>query len=227
MALASMRVGDVVLDMTVYPRHQPDPYQLRELKMALEAGAKFPPIVLEHGTRRCVDGFHRTMATKAILGDDALVAVDERKYETEAALFQEAMFLNSRHGQGLTKYDRVRCILMARKMGIADEETASRLQITMKYFEDTVLTRTATGPDAEMVPLKSTSGPRLAGRMATVEQLAANQRSSGMPVGFYVAQLINALNGDLVNWDDAALCRRLEDLAGLLGDALAKRPGGA
>lgn len=222
MAQVQIPAGAAVLDFSVYPRHALDPFNLSQLRQAMAAGAIFPPPLLQEGTLRVVDGFHRITVWKEARGDDGLIDAETRAYPDEAALFAEALLLNSRHGRNLTTYDRLKSILIARKLGIPDGETAQHLQITTETLDSLVITRTGTGDDGRIIPLKLTSAPAGAGRSLTAQQLAANDRAGGMPVGYYCGQIVNALAGDLVNWSDGHLTGKLQHLHDLLGEALAK-----
>jgi hypothetical protein len=217
-----VRAVDLVLDESIYPRHGIDDTHVRQLAEARRAGIDLPPVVVQRHTNRVVDGFHRIAAELREAGEEALISVEWRDYPSDAALFADAMLLNSRHGQVLATYDRVRCIALARQLGIPDIETAARLQITVETVERLILTRTAIGPEAALVPLKFTAAS-LAGRELTGEQFRANDRASGMSVLFSVNQVLNAISGDLLDWRNEALVGRLETLREVLNRVLDER----
>jgi hypothetical protein len=218
--VVEVKVSECVLDMALYPRHCVDQGNVQSLREALRAEAKFPPIVLERKTMRIVDGASRLTATREEQGDEALIRAYLRDYPSEAALLSEAIQLNASHGRRLTTYDRARCIQLARELGLTDAEVAKSLRITVEKVEQIVNTRFTMGPDDKVVPIKLTSAPVLAGRQATPHQLVANKGAGGMPVGFYVSQLLNAIGGELVDWSNADLVDRLLRLHAVLGDAL-------
>lgn len=59
-----VRIGDVRWDPSVYPRSKWSTATIERYAEALESGAGFPPIVLEAGTGRLLDGKHRFEAYK-------------------------------------------------------------------------------------------------------------------------------------------------------------------
>ena len=58
----TIAIGDVKFDGEIYPRTKPSSSIIEEYADALAGGAKFPPIVLEQGTNRLLDGYHRWKA---------------------------------------------------------------------------------------------------------------------------------------------------------------------
>ena len=55
-------VDAVVFDGAIYPRTKPSSSIITEYADALAGGATFPPIILEQGTNRLLDGYHRWKA---------------------------------------------------------------------------------------------------------------------------------------------------------------------
>jgi hypothetical protein len=217
-----VRCLDMVIDPAIYPRAGIDEYHVGRLAEAIRAGVELPEIVLEEGTKRIVDGVHRSRSALRAGGSEATFPCVLRRYENDAALFAEAMLLNSRHGQPLSNYDRTRSILLARRLGIEDGQTAAALQISIEHVEKLVLERTGTGPDAELVPLKFTA-MRLAGSHLTAEQLVANRQAGGMGPGFYVRQVLNLVEGRLIDLTDESLLASLERLQVALTEILQAR----
>jgi hypothetical protein len=218
-----VKVAELVLDWEIYPRHGLDMTNVRKLVEARRAGMELPPVVVERASKRVVDGFHRVRAELKVGGAEALIGVTWKDYVDDAARFADAMLLNSRHGQGLSSYDRVRCLLLARQLGIPDGETAAHLQITVETAERLVLERTAIGPAAEMVPLKFTDA-HLHGRTLTPEQIRGNVAASGKSLAYSAGQILNALENGLVDWSNAGMVVRLETLRQALTAALDALP---
>jgi DNA modification methylase len=57
-----IQINDVVYDGSIYPRVKPSSSVIAEYADALAGGANFPPIILEQGTNRLLDGYHRWKA---------------------------------------------------------------------------------------------------------------------------------------------------------------------
>lgn len=221
--MVEMAISHLVLDFELYPRHDVDATNVREMVHALEAGIELPPILVDRASKRVVDGFHRVYAARRRGGDEATIRAELRDYADDAAIFAEAMWINARHGRRLTPWDRARCILLARKLGVSDEETAARLQITRERLAEFAMERTATAPNGDLIPLKFSSVPSLSGRTLTAEQVEANEHAGGMRAGYYASKLYLALESGLVDWEDNRLVARLEQIYRFLGEHLPLR----
>jgi hypothetical protein len=220
MKVEQIPVSQVVLDFELYPREKLDPFNLSGLREALRAGAKFPPVILDRATNRASDGFHRATATRLERGEDELIEVEFRDYPSNAALFEEAMLLNSRHGARLSSRDRTRCALLARELGISDAKTASLLQIRPEKLEQKLTIGVATSPDDKIVPIKAAAVPHLAAVRLTPRQTVGIERSSGHPIRVHIYQLRNALAQDLVNTADLELLHSLGELQAAISQFL-------
>ena len=55
-------LGDVVIDLSIYPREKWSSATVNVYADAIKGGAKFPQIILEEGTNRLLDGLHRIKA---------------------------------------------------------------------------------------------------------------------------------------------------------------------
>lgn len=73
-----IKLDDVKYDGSIYPRVKPSSTVIAEYADALAGGAKFPPIVLEVGTNRLLDGYHRWKA-HVKLRDEYQLSLDESK----------------------------------------------------------------------------------------------------------------------------------------------------
>lgn len=62
--MSEIRLSEVVWDSAIYPREKWNTTTIARYADALEAGAQFPPIILEAETNRLLDGKHRLEAHK-------------------------------------------------------------------------------------------------------------------------------------------------------------------
>jgi transcriptional regulator with XRE-family HTH domain len=99
-------IGDVVLDMAIYPRDGWSQPTVERYAEALKAGDQFPPIMLEEGTNRLLDGMHRYQAHMQ-LGLAEIRAEHRRVPEGEPPLLYAAT-LSARHGDRITGKDMQR-----------------------------------------------------------------------------------------------------------------------
>lgn len=100
---ATVPIGAVVFDMTIYPRAEWSARTVERYADALRAGEALPPIVLEAETNRLLDGLHRL---KAHQSTGATVIEVERHVIPEgvpAKLY--AASLSARHGDRMTGDD--------------------------------------------------------------------------------------------------------------------------
>jgi hypothetical protein len=215
----------LVLDYAVYPRHDINDDNLRSIARAIQAGTPLPVIVVEAKTNRVVDGWHRVKATLRVLGVNANITAEYRTYPDEATLLEEAIRLNAGHGARLTRYDQARCSILAEEMGLSEDRLAGALHLTLDSVRDlkvkkTALAPTPAGQPASRIPIKATL-IEMHGQQLSERQVKANDFAGGMTPRFYVNQVINLLEGDLIDESNEQLMGALKRLASLLEQRLA------
>lgn len=216
----TIRAADLVLDFDLYPRHRLDDTNIRRITDALEAGEKLPPVIACSATNRVADGFHRT---EAVLrrDPDGTIRVQFHDYPTEQDLFLDAVARNARHGVTLNNWDRARVIQLGDRLGVDPAAVAGALAVTIDVTEKLRAARTAYTPDGQPVAIKR-SARHLAGHQLTERQERANRRSQGWPVWFHCDQIVNAIEGDLVDWTDQKNREGLDRLTAALEGVLAR-----
>jgi len=73
-----IELSGIVYDAKIYPREKWSSHTVKVYVDALKGGAEFPPIILEEGTNRLIDGVHRWKAYQ-----DYLAAYREAEKETQ------------------------------------------------------------------------------------------------------------------------------------------------
>lgn len=220
----SVPLPDLVLDWSIYPRHDVDGQQVGYMVEALRSGHELPPIVADKASKRIVDGFHRYRAYSETLGRDAEVAVILKPYASDAEMFEDAMRYNASHGKNLTTFDRTRCLMIAERLKITRERIMGILHwepATEERIRRTRYSGPLNGPRSR-VPLKRTIEHK-AGEKLTERQVKANSKLSGMRQAFYPNQLIELLEADLVDTENENLIARLRHLYDLLGRFFERR----
>ncbi len=218
--MRNMKVSELIIDFDLYPRNNVDKTHVRHLVDALEAGAELPPVLVDKKSKRVIDGVHRTRAALRHVGADGEISVIEKPYTNDAEMFLDAMRLNSAHGAKLDSADRVHCAIVAERLSISIEDVAGALQVRVDRFGSLVADRTATCGRLK-VALKRTNR-HMAGHKLSKQQREANERSSGMNQQFYVNQVIDLIESDLLNKENEKLMEKLSRLHELLGEALAR-----
>lgn len=236
-----VKTSELVLDFDFYPRRTVDSQHTSYIAAAIEAGAQMPPIIACAKTKRVADGFHRIRAVESLFGTNATIEVIFKRYTNDTALFRDAMQLNSNHGRALTKYDRTHCALLANKLNISIKHVAADLGMAEKKVAILLVDRTASAPlrvaidvkphegearqpvaygkaskgKQNLIPLKRTIA-HMSGKALSADQIAANDKLSGMNQTFYVNQLITLFQSGLINRDNENLIARLVVLKDIL-----------
>ncbi len=219
-----MPLGGLILDWSIYPRHDVDRQQVGYMEEALRSGHELPPIVADKASKRITDGFHRYRAQARAFGEESEIAVVLKPYASEAEMFEDAMRLNASHGKNLTTFDRARCLQIADRLEIEREKVTGILHWAPSTDARIRRTRYSAPLSSERtrVPLKRTI-EHMADKSLTERQVQANEKLSGMRPGFYVNQLVELLEANLIDGENERLVARLEDLHELLGRFLSQR----
>lgn len=199
--------ASLVLDYNIYPRHHIDSANVSRLRQAIEAGEQLPPVIADRESLRVIDGFNRITAWLRI-DEAATIEVELRDYADDAAMFLDAVALNARHGLALSTYDKSRCMMLAEQLTIDPEAIAGAMSITVDTAAKLRAVKTAYDDKGSPLPIKRPLR-HLAGSKLTKKQEHANQRSSGWSVRFHAEQIVQAIDGDIVDWSDAAAVEAL------------------
>jgi len=213
------KVGELVFDFTLYPRQAIDRTNVNRMKDALESGRHLPPIIADRASKRIVDGFHRVKAVLELKGQDGEIEVEWREFTSENAIRIEAMALNSAHGRALSPFEIAHCLFVGRQYKIKVEKLAEALGLTLARLREIEAEREAS-TDGHPIMLKKTVS-HLVGEVLTAHQAEAAAKVGGMRPTYYVNQVINLLEGDLVDVNNEALMERLHYLARLLEKRMA------
>lgn len=204
-----MLVKEMVFDKSLYPRNSPNFAHIGTLINALQSGRGLPPIIVEKGTSRIIDGIHRWSAYKKVYGEDYDALVEERTYNDDNEAWEDAVRLNAEHGLTYTEYDRTRILVEADKRGITKEIMSNLIHIPVskiekKFLSSTAEVRRTIGSGVgqqnvrERVALR-TSLKRLAGKTLNEKQEAANKKG-GLKAAYCATTLLELLDADLLHW---------------------------
>lgn len=98
-----VQVNEVKFEAAIYPRSKWNTSTVERYADAIEAGAEFPPVILEEGTNRLLDGKHRLEAYKKV-GAETIPA-EWRKVPAGMTTKYYAATLSARHGDRLSNAD--------------------------------------------------------------------------------------------------------------------------
>lgn len=101
--MAVIKISEVVWDAKIYPRKKWATTTIEKYADAIEAGDEFPPIVLEEGTNRLIDGKHRLEAYKKAGKEE--IPAEWHKIPDDTSVKYYAATLSAKHGDRLTNAD--------------------------------------------------------------------------------------------------------------------------
>lgn len=215
--MSQTKLAGLVRDFTLYPRHHVLEFNVQSIMRALKAGSWMPPVIADRKTKKVVDGFNRCEAIGRLYGESADIAVEWRDYRDKAAMFEDAMLLNSSHGEKLNAYDMARCTIIAEQLGIQRERLAMCLGATVDWIDKLQHRKVAKGPDGP-IPLKGTVTQWAKAQNAiaasggeskplTQRQVQANDGTSGPSWWFLLDKTIHLFRFGLVPFNEKALSR--------------------
>jgi hypothetical protein len=103
--MTSVTLDEIVFDDSIYPRATWSKAAVERYADALQSGETLPPIVLEAGTKRLLDGRHRTEAHRLI--GRHFIAVDFQEVPDGVPAKLYAASLSVRHGEVLADKDKL------------------------------------------------------------------------------------------------------------------------
>lgn len=217
MKAKTLAVASLVVDFSLYPRHNVDETNVGDLLRALQAGHTLPPIIAEAKSLRIVDGIHRRLAYLKYFGEEATAPVELRSYDTDAAFFMDAVSLNSAHGRKLDRHDQTRIVLLFRELKVSDQDIAITLHVPEHQVQQLSI-RTVIGPNG---PIPSKRGlEHMRGEAMTEEQVSVMGSVRSGEAGRLCLELTRLLDAGMVNLDDDAIVARLQALQVAISNAI-------
>lgn len=204
----------LVLDWTLYPRHEVDSTQVSRLANALAVGEELPPIMVDRKSLRIVDGMHRYSAYLRTLGEDGEIPAVLKTYRNVQEMFLDAVRTNARHGVPLESIDQAHAVLLARDLGVGIGKLASAMAIPEAKLEPlnrSDSNRYATGPGGETVILKTALRHKGGGRL-TKAQVAVNDSLVGMKATYFIGCVLKLLRHKLFDPEDESVMELLREL---------------
>jgi ParB-like nuclease family protein len=199
-------LASLIFREDLYPRQKFSEAHVRELKQAMDGGQALPPIIVADNYI-IVDGVHRYHA--ALRTGATTILGDVREYASEADLFKDATLLNTAHGLNLQRYDQLKVIETAERLGLHEFDISAILRTSIQQLRAikpkfAILTETQSGMGdlRRKVPLKE-SVRHLSGQVITQDQEEAIRGNApGMSYLVGVRQLISAIEHDLLPPED-------------------------
>lgn len=228
----TLPLAQLVEDLTIYPRHAVDDSHVAQLVLAMRAGTQLPPIVVDKASMRIVDGWHRTRAARRLHGPTGAIEGEVHRYESEAALLEDAIRRNAAHGRRLDRIDQVRAVVLLEQAGVAPERIAAVLSVPAERVQR-LRVRVAIAPESEEGAVPGTHRivlkrplAHLAGTELTEDQARAQAAAPGTSYLLVARQLHDAVTHRFLNTADDRLMAALGQLHKALGSFLAAGPAG-
>lgn len=211
-------LASLVEDFSLYPRHTVSDSHILDLVRALQSGITLPPIIAERKSKRVVDGVHRRRALLKHFGEDAVTPVELRDYENDAALFLDAVDLNSAHGRKLDRHDQTRIVLRLRELHVPDQQIALRLHVPEPTITQLAI-RVVIAPSGEQLPSKR-GLEHMRGTTLTDAQVSVMGSVRSAEAGRLCLELTRLLSAEMVDLRDEQIRARLIELERAIQSAL-------
>jgi hypothetical protein len=189
-----VKLSDIVLDDSIYPRSSVNAFNVARLVAAAKTGAKFPPLIVEAGSFRLVDGRHRYGAYSE-LQIESVEAV-AKSYSSEADLFADAVRYNVSHGLALDQYSINNAIIRLGQMGLSKEAIGEIVRLPVDRLEKIEKGFGISTVDGKPIAVKG-GLKHFAGQVLTPQQVATNRHYGGMKAGFYINQIASLLENNM------------------------------
>lgn len=197
-----IRIAEIMVDETLYPRHKLSDRWIAQLKDAFIAGADIPPIILWEGKNILVDGQHRIEAKRRLEGEEAFINAVYKQFKTKRAMLEFAVSVNAVHGYKLTVWDQVRSLLLLLEMNTPEPEIAKALHVSAERIAK-LKERIKEGPGDQKVAIKGGNKKLQDSKKLTEAQVAFEVGArSGMPLAYHLHQVIGALKAGIVEFDE-------------------------
>ena len=219
---------ELIEDFGLYPRSTVDGAHVARLADVLEAGAKFPPILIDE-QNRIIDGFHRRRAFLRVFGDQVKVECKKQSYKDDKGAFLDALRLNAKHGKSITGSEQTGAIIKARNFKIEVDKIAFALGITQERVESisqTKITHIRTvrvGAEKKEIPLKrSVYHLSRDDRGVTEKQAEVIKSAPGQAQSLLLRQVNQLIEADLIDWKSEQVVSEMKRLAGNMEMAIKK-----
>ncbi len=196
----TVSIDDIVFDISIYPRGEWAARTVERYSEALSAGEVLPPIVIEEGTNRLLDGLHRWKAHQQVGKDTIEAEVHEVPAGVPAKLY--AASLSARHGDRMTGDDLKH---------VAREVVAANAEFSMQ----TVARLLGVGRDTVGRWVGDITDRRQAVRRIQSHLLVGlgwSSRKTGAHLGISHTQVARDVESDIACHLDDLLCDALEGL---------------
>lgn len=183
-------IDDIEIDESLYPRTGGVEWRtIITYRQAMQAGSKFPPIVVApvNGKTVLIDGRHRLEATKKLKKKTILAETLKRMTPEEA--FVEALNRNITNGRPFSFYDKMEAYRILGQQGHTIQRISGILNIPQRELRRYKGSRFTISTTGEEVTLKSTL-KHLADQKKKIMHIDDQATLQGAPQEHIINQLI-------------------------------------
>ena len=204
--MPKVEIARLVLDESLYPRHSVNSANMAQITEAILAGETMPPVLVSRSDYKVIDGWHRIHAFERLYGPEYEIDATLKTYKDKGAMLVDAIRANVGRGQDLTRWDHMRCVILAEEAGMPINTLAKLLKWRPEKLTEYQGSRTGTTLEGRRVQLKRSLRHRV-GRPLTKSQEEANKHLSGQPALFHINQIITFLETDLMPEEEHVAAR--------------------
>lgn len=201
MQTKKLRAKDLIIDPRLKEIRHINQVYVSRYRQNYRNGANFPPLIVDENTNIVVSGNHRLTAIIKEYGEDELVTVQLRKFNTEKARLKEFIKQNSTHGMPLDQFTKKKFILAYLEKGGTREEIASILNVPVKKIDDLgdgVLSVETGNGKTELKPKKRGLEPPVNKKITEEQYRQHDGLDRGIPLKAQINQLLRWLRDDLI-----------------------------
>ena len=218
-----MEVNEIILDEEFYPRKQPDWMTAYQYQKAMQAGNRFPPILVGQFQDKyyAVDGWHRIVANKNLKRKEILAMI--RHYSNKKDMFLDAIKTNSRHGKQFTPFDKMKMLIRAKDFHIEQVSIARIVGIPFNDLKQFIADRIAISSTGQEIPLSGTMRQTWAGREMTKKAEEAMNHISGFAGGghssgqlIFITELYELIESNSLDMKDKKVMNAIVNLFELI-----------
>ncbi len=216
-------IESIVIDNELYPRVSTNWMTIYKYSQAMNAGAKFPPIILAKfkGKNILVDGRHRMEAVKTLKKKNILAQVhigwDKKK------IFEEAIKTNIGHGTNLSPYEVRMLVVKLRLMKYKDSDISDLVKVPLGKLEKFVAQGAINSITGKRVgetviiksPLKHLAGGSYSPEQITIIENSQYEIAGQNQVNLFT-QAVTILENNLLDVRNGAVMEQIDKLKDLL-----------
>jgi len=217
--IETVKAASLIEDFNFYPRHSVDDYCVADYAKAMEAGAIFPPVIADKKSNRITDGWKRTRAALKFGGDGVDIQVEFRTYRNDGEMLLDAISLNTVHGQRIERYDLQRCAILGEQFGLSADKLSAAMRVTPEHLEQ-IRAKLRSTRAGDVIANKQVG--RELPMVISVRQAEGIKRAGGGNQLFFVNQVINLIESNLLDTSNERLMERLGHLASIIEPLVAK-----